>query len=45
MNLTFNQFEILTTIEREKETLSQRAISKLTNLSLGTVNKIITELQ
>lgn len=45
MNLTFNQFEILTTIEREKEKLSQRTMSKLTNLSLGTVNKIVTELQ
>lgn len=45
MNLTFNQFEVLTAIEKEKEKLSQRSISKLTNLSLGTINKVITELQ
>lgn len=44
MNLTYNQFEVLTLIEREKEKLSQRTISKLTDLSLGTINKIVTEL-
>jgi len=44
MNLTYNQFEILTTIERKKEKLSQREISKFTGFSLGTVNKIISEL-
>jgi len=45
MNLTYNQFEILTLLERKKEKLSQREISKLSNLSLGTVNKVISELQ
>jgi len=45
MNLTYNQFEVLTTIEKNKEKLSQREISKLTNFSLGTVNKIISELE
>lgn len=44
MNLTYKEFEVLTTIEREKNKLSQRKISELTNLSLGTVNKIITDL-
>jgi len=44
MNLTYNQFEVLTTIERQKEKLSQREISKNTNFSLGTVNKIVSEL-
>lgn len=44
-NLSFNQFEVLTTIEQSKEKLSQREIAKLTNLSLGTVNKIISELE
>jgi len=44
MNLTYNQFEVLTTIERKKEKLSQREISKYTGFSLGTVNKIISEL-
>jgi len=35
---------VLTTIERKKEKLSQREISKYTGFSLGTVNKIISEL-
>ena len=42
MDLTYNEFEILTIIEREKTKLSQRKISELSNLSLGTVNKIIS---
>lgn len=45
MDLTFNQFEILTIIEREKEKLCQRKLAKLSKLSLGTVNKTITFLQ
>lgn len=44
MDLTYNEFEILTVIEREKNKLSQRKISELSNLSLGTVNKTITNL-
>lgn len=44
MNLTFKEFEVLTTIEREKQKLSQRKISELTKLSLGTINKVITDL-
>lgn len=44
MNLTFKEFEVLTTIEREKQKLSQRKVSELTKLSLGTVNKVITDL-
>lgn len=45
MDLTFNQFEILTIIEREKEKLCQRKLAELSKLSLGTVNKTITFLQ
>ena len=44
MELTYNQFEILTTIEREKTKLSQRNLAELSNLSLGTVNKVVTDL-
>lgn len=44
MALTYNEFEVLTIIEREKNKLSQRKISELANLSLGTVNKTITTL-
>lgn len=44
MELTYNQFEILTIIEREKNKLSQRNLADLSNLSLGTVNKVISEL-
>ena len=43
MNITYNEFTVLTTIEKEKTKLSQRKISELTNLSLGTINKIISE--
>lgn len=42
--LTSNQFEVLTIIEREKNKLSQREIARLANLSLGSVNKTISEL-
>lgn len=44
MNLTINQFEILVVIERSEKKLTQREISKLANLSLGTVNNVISEL-
>lgn len=44
MKLTYNQFEVLTAIERNKIKLTQRLLSKETNLSLGTINKIISEL-
>lgn len=44
MKLTYNEFEILVCIEKEKRELSQREISKTTNLSLGTVNKTIAGL-
>jgi len=41
MELTYNQFEVLTIIEREKNKLSQRNLADLSNLSLGTVNKVM----
>lgn len=44
MNLTYNQFDVLRTIEKINKKTTQREIEKLTNYSLGTVNKIITEL-
>lgn len=44
MKFTYNEFEIITIIEREKTKLSQREISKLSGLSLGTVNKVISVL-
>ena len=45
MDITYNEFEILTCVEKEKRKLSQRELSKLTDLSLGTVNKVIIDLQ
>lgn len=45
MKLTYNEFEVLTTIERNDRKLSQREISSITNLSLGTINKIVSELE
>jgi len=43
MNLTRTQFDVLTFLENEKdeEKLTQRNIARLTNLSLGTVNKVM----
>ena len=46
MNLTLNQFEVLTYIEKKQdEKITQREISKKCNLSLGNVNKVLAELQ
>ena len=43
--LNRNQFEIMVFIEsKQKEKISQREIASNTNLSLGTVNKVISEL-
>ena len=44
MKITYNEFLVLTTIEKEKEKLSQRKLSELTKLSLGTINKVVSEL-
>lgn len=44
MKLTYNEFLVLTTIEKEKEKISQRRLSELTKLSLGTINKIVSDL-
>ena len=44
MKLTINQFEVLTLVEKCEKKLSQREIAKGTGLSLGLVNKIISEL-
>ena len=44
MKFTYNEFEIITIIEKEKTKLSQRELSKLSGLSLGTVNKVISTL-
>ena len=43
--LSINEFEVLVVIEKSKKELSQREISKLSKLSLGTVNKTILLLQ
>lgn len=46
MNLTLNQFEVLTLIERNQdEKQTQRNIAKKCNMSLGIVNKTLVELQ
>ena len=39
-----NEFEVLVCLEREHKCCSQREVSKLTNLSLGTVNKAMISL-
>lgn len=44
MKLNKNNFEVLSFVATSKEKLSQRKISKALNISVGTVNKIVTEL-
>lgn len=44
MKLTYNEFLVLTTIEKAKDKLSQRRLSEITKLSLGTINKIVSDL-
>ena len=46
MSLTLNQFEVLTLIERKQDDkLTQRDIAQKSHMSLGNVNKVLTELQ
>ena len=45
MKITEKEFEVLITSEKEKEKLSQRRLSELTKISLGTINKIVSKLQ
>ena len=44
MSLTRKQFDVLTSIEETKNSLSQREISDKIGYGLGTVNKVIKEL-
>lgn len=44
MKLGYNQFEVLSLIEKKNTKLSQREIAKETELSLGTINKTVSEL-
>ena len=43
MKLSSSEFEVLTCIEKEKRDLTQREIERLTKLSLGSVNRIISK--
>lgn len=44
MKLTYNQFELLINIEKNNGTkMSQRELASITKMSLGTINKIISE--
>lgn len=46
MSLTLKQFEVLTLVERRQdEKLTQRDIAQKCHMSLGNVNKVLTELQ
>ena len=42
--MTYNEFLALTIIEKEKQSMSQRKLSQLTGLSLGTINNVIFDL-
>ena len=44
MNLTYNEFLVLTTMKRAGRKLSQRDLSSVTDLSLGTINKVVGDL-
>ena len=45
MRLTYNQFEILTTIEREKNKLTPENLVDMSKLSLETVNQVVSDLR
>ena len=45
MDLSKKQFTVLTILEKEKKSLSQRELEERTGFSLGTVNKISKELE
>lgn len=46
MNLTLNQFEVLTLIEKEQDKkITQRDIAQKCHMSLGIANKVLAELQ
>lgn len=45
MDLSKKQFTVLTILENEKKSLSQRELEERTGFSLGTVNKISKELE
>jgi len=44
MNLTKKQFDILVAMTESNNTLTQRYLEKITNHSLGTINRVIKEL-
>lgn len=44
VSLTRKQFDVLTYIERNADKKSQRKIAEATNMSAGTVNKVLAEL-
>ena len=44
MNLSYNEFLVLTTMKRAGKKLSQRDLSSVTELSLGTINKVVGDL-
>ena len=44
MSLTKNQFQVLTSLEKERVAITQRELSTLISKSLGTVNKTVSEL-
>ena len=44
MELTRKQFDVLEVLATNREQLTQREMEKLTNYSLGTVNRVLKEL-
>jgi CTP:phosphocholine cytidylyltransferase-like protein/predicted transcriptional regulator len=45
MELTKKQFDILTFLEKNKTAVTQREIAEAINSSLGTINKVLSQLQ
>lgn len=42
--LTRKQFEVLTCLEKSRERITQRKISEITNMSIGSVNRVVSGL-
>lgn len=45
MKITYNEFEVLVVLEREKKKLTQRELSTETGVSVGTINKVLNDLE
>ena len=44
MKISNKEFEVLVALERDRKKIPQRELVNITNMSLGTINKVISDL-